>query len=144
MLLLQGDRTPRTPFARIHEWLNVAEGFTFGDDPEVGHPGHAPQGHAPHTVVAATQPVSAWVSTLLPPLVLPRLRLQKQAAFAAFDFGQLRAEVRAVEAAAAALQSPTVFCHNDLLSGKATWCCCAPWLTCWPCCLWVAAGGSAG
>ena len=30
----QGDRTPRTPFGRIYEWLDVAQGFTF-DDPEV-------------------------------------------------------------------------------------------------------------
>jgi thiamine kinase-like enzyme len=43
--------------------------------------------------------------------------LQKQEAFASFDFAALRAEVASVEAAAAAAHSPTVFAHNDLLSG---------------------------
>lgn len=45
-------------------------------------------------------------------------RLQKQAVFEAFDFAELRGEVAAVEAAAAAFDSPIAFCHNDLLSGQ--------------------------
>ena len=45
------------------------------------------------------------------------LLLQKQRAFAAFDFEALRGEVRRVEAVAATAASPIVFSHNDLLSG---------------------------
>lgn len=44
--------------------------------------------------------------------------LQKQRAFATFDFAALRAEVQQVELAAAAAGSPVVFAHNDLLSGE--------------------------
>jgi hypothetical protein len=35
LLCVQGERLGRTPFARIYEWLDVAEKFTF-DDPKVG------------------------------------------------------------------------------------------------------------
>lgn len=61
----------------------------------------------------------------LPCPLLPPRRLQKQAAFEAFDFAELRGEVAAVEAAAAAFDSPIAFCHNDLLSGPSPP---APWL----------------
>jgi hypothetical protein len=71
-----GAHPPATPFARTREWLAVARGLDFSDDPV------------------------------------------KLSAFRAFDFDRLAAEVGAVEAAAAAACSPTVFAHNDLLSGN--------------------------
>ena len=43
---------------------------------------------------------------------------EKLAAFQHFDFDELTAEVELVETAAAGLESPIVFAHNDLLSGN--------------------------
>lgn len=53
-----------------------------------------------------------------PPRIVT-LGLQRQQVFANFDFAAMRAEVQTVEAAAAAMHSPVVFAHNDLLSGGA-------------------------
>ena len=137
---MQGERLGRTPFARIYEWLDIAEKFTF-EDPQVGLAG----GLAATTCMSQLHCCdvhSAWLACpwfvllvaglhallllmsvlpLLPLLLLLPLPscclLQKQEAFATFDFAALRAEVASVQAAAAAARSPIVFAHNDLLSG---------------------------
>ncbi len=54
-------------------------------------------------------------------MIVAAYLVQKQQAFSTFDFSALRAEVQTVEAAAAALHSPLVFAHNDLLSGVLTY-----------------------
>lgn len=123
---VQGDRQhPQTPFGRILQWLDMAEKFTF-DCPEVGalcmlsfiavlsmqlglRCGWSCWRECP----AAPSPSS--------PYCLPPSALQKQRLFESFDFAAMRAEVAAVQAAAAAVASPPAFCHNDLLSG-APWC----------------------
>ena len=119
---MQGPREARTPFARIYEWLSIAEQFVFGD-PEVGILRRGKTWGPGGWACRRLSPPQLCLGGRLPAVLCsqpahnhPRA-LQKQKAFSAFDFAALRAEVAAVEAAAAALHSPVAFCHNDLLSG---------------------------